>query len=62
MKTHEDELMEYEERAAIMEYDGGMTRTDAEQHARKIIFGDSKEDNDPTIPPCTPPRDYHGSQ
>ena len=61
MKTHEDELMEYEERAAIMEYDGGMTRTAAEQHARKIIFGDSKADKDPLIPPCTPPRDSHGS-
>ncbi|TWU08900.1 hypothetical protein CA54_41390 [Symmachiella macrocystis] len=30
----------FEERAAILEYDGGLSRTDAERNARKLIFGD----------------------
>ena len=32
-----DELEEYEERAGIMEYDGGLTREEAEKEAMKII-------------------------
>ena len=49
MKAHKAELLtmacdaadeQFEERAAIMEYDGGLSRTDAERNARKLIFGD----------------------
>jgi len=29
----------YEERAAIMEFDGGLTRAEAEKRARKEVFG-----------------------
>jgi hypothetical protein len=31
----------YEERAAIMEFDGGLTRAEAEKRARKEVFGDA---------------------
>ena len=34
----DDERMEYEERAAIMEYDGGLSRAEAEKRAFLIIF------------------------
>lgn len=38
---NEAELLElYEERAAIMEFDGGMTRQEAEPAAWKEVFGD----------------------
>ena len=30
----------YEERAAIMEFDGGLTREDAEAEAWRIVYGD----------------------
>jgi hypothetical protein len=33
----------YEERAAIMEYDGGLTRPEAERRARKIAEGRGHE-------------------
>jgi hypothetical protein len=29
----------YEERAAIMEYDGRLTREDAERAARELVYG-----------------------
>ena len=29
----------YEERAAIMEYEGGLSRLDAERLAREIVYG-----------------------
>jgi hypothetical protein len=34
----DDERMEYEERAAIMEYDGGLTRVEAERRALERIL------------------------
>jgi|GEM_PF-2776199 len=34
----EDERMNYEERAAIMEYDGGLTRADAEKQALENVI------------------------
>ena len=36
--TLNDERMEYEERAAIMEYDGGLSRAEAEKRALEMIF------------------------
>lgn len=36
---NEDELMEFEERAAIMEYDGGLSRHEAEaQTLQNVIY------------------------
>ena len=35
----EESKMEFEERAAIMEYDGGLTRQEAERMAREIVNG-----------------------
>lgn len=35
--TEADRLEEFEERAAIMEYDGGLPRAEAEAAARKLI-------------------------
>jgi hypothetical protein len=35
---NEEERMEYEERAAIMEYDGGLTREDAETQALQNVI------------------------
>ena len=32
------DLTDWEERAAILEYDGGLERNDAEQRARRIVF------------------------
>jgi hypothetical protein len=31
----------YEERAAIMEFDGGLTRAEAERRAREEVYGDA---------------------
>lgn len=42
MTEYEQEL--FEERAAIMEYDGGMTREEAEREAYKDIMGSKKDD------------------
>jgi len=40
-ETHESDLLDaYEERAAIMEYDGGLPRHEAEALAWKEVFGD----------------------
>jgi hypothetical protein len=48
MKTHKAELLtmareaaeeQFEERAAILEFDAGLSRTDAEYFARILIFG-----------------------
>ena len=44
VKTHLEELspeqrVDFEERAAIMEYDGGLTKTKAERESIKIIGG-----------------------
>lgn len=33
----DDQREAYEERAAIMEYEGGLTRAEAEREARKIV-------------------------
>lgn len=33
----------YEERAGIMEYDGGYTRQEAEREARRIVYGTTRE-------------------
>lgn len=38
-KLTPDQLEEFNERAAIMEYDGGMTRDQAEAAAMKIVGG-----------------------
>jgi len=35
-------LERFEERAAIMEFHGGMSRKEAEDRAAKIVFGDQK--------------------
>ena len=35
----EESKMEFEERAAIMEYDGGLMRQEAEKRAREIVNG-----------------------
>lgn len=37
MRGSQDENEEYEERAAILEYDAGMDRASAEYHAARII-------------------------
>lgn len=42
MPTREDLMDEYEERAAIMQYDGGLTREEAERQAWLLIFGEEK--------------------
>ena len=34
-----DDQENYEERAAIMEYEGGLTRDQAEREARRIVYG-----------------------
>lgn len=34
-----DQIIHWEERAAIMEYDGGMSREDAEEAAWRLLFG-----------------------
>jgi hypothetical protein len=48
MKTHKAELLtmareaaeeQFEDRTAIMEYDGGLSRTDADRNARILVFG-----------------------
>jgi len=40
-EAHESDLLDaYEERAAIMEYDGGLSRHEAEALAWKEVFGD----------------------
>ena len=36
-RTADEQIEEYEERAAILEYDGGMTRKDAEKQAEREI-------------------------
>jgi hypothetical protein len=41
--TFQDMIDEYEERAAIMEYDGGLSRKDAEAQAWAEIFGERKD-------------------
>jgi len=33
----------YEERAAIMEIDGGITRDQAEREARRLVYGEDDE-------------------
>lgn len=35
-----DKQYAYEERAAIMQYDGGLTRKEAEAEAARIVYGD----------------------
>lgn len=34
-----DQVEAFEERAAIMEYDGGLSRDQAEAEAKRIIYG-----------------------
>ena len=34
----EDERIDFEERAAIMEYDGGLTRSEAEEQAMLVVL------------------------
>jgi len=39
-----DDLQEnYEERAAIMEIEGGLTRDQAEREARRLVYGEDDE-------------------
>jgi hypothetical protein len=38
-----DELITWEERAAIFEYDGGLSRCEAERRATKIVEGRGNE-------------------
>ena len=33
----------YEERAALMEYEGGLTRDQAEREARRLVYGEDDE-------------------
>tara|TARA_R110002110_G_scaffold394957_1_gene609241 strand:+ start:3931 stop:4218 length:288 start_codon:yes stop_codon:yes gene_type:complete len=40
--AHVSDWMEWEERAAIMEYDGGLTRAEAESAAAKVIRLDER--------------------
>jgi hypothetical protein len=40
--AHVSDCMDWHERAAIMEYDGGMTRAEAESAAAKIIRLDAR--------------------
>jgi hypothetical protein len=42
MDDHDELMFEYEERAAIMQYDGGMTREEAERAAWLDVFGEEK--------------------
>lgn len=44
VKTVVEEMELYEERAAIMEYDGGLPREEAEKLAWSIVCGDFKTD------------------
>ena len=39
--TNDQEV--YEERAAIMEIDGGLTRDQAEREARRLVYGEDDE-------------------
>lgn len=34
--------VEYEERAAILEFDGGMSRDDADRLARSLVYGNAR--------------------
>ena len=38
-----DDQEAYEERAAIMEVEGGLTRDQAEREARRIVYGEDDE-------------------
>lgn len=40
---HQDELIAWEERAAIMEHEGGLSRADAEREATALVLGDLGE-------------------
>jgi len=42
LAAHVVQWMDWQERSAIMEYDGGMTRTDAESAAAKVIRLDAR--------------------
>jgi len=44
-KMDEEEVEDFIERAAIMEYDGGLLREEAEREAYKIIERKRNEDN-----------------
>ncbi len=49
----EQDLMDlYEERAAIMEYDGGLMRSQAERLARKEVYGANPVDTSHALPPA----------
>ena len=38
-----DDQEAYEDRAAIMEYEGGLTRDQAEREARRIVYGEDEK-------------------
>lgn len=40
--TNKERVEAFEERAAIMEFDGGMTRKEAERLAYEIVYGKRK--------------------
>lgn len=44
MEGYEQFTEEFEERAAIMEFDGGMTREEAEKAAYKLLTEKEKDD------------------
>jgi pyrroline-5-carboxylate reductase len=42
----DDQREEFEERAAILEFDAGMTREEAERVAMQMVLGKVKADNE----------------
>ena len=57
MHTDKEALRDnYEERAAILEYDAGYKRPEAERLARLLVYGKDTNNNETKTPP--PPSGY----